>query len=355
MKAPKLGSAAWAVASFLVGVEVNAAPSLSGVPATLTDGTTVSITGTDLGTKGPAAPVLWDRVDNQYSGLSDGATIPTGGSNPWPSPYGNSSGSGTVKFENTDAARGVGKAQYKAVSQRSAYLDGLTWTKTGRAYVSWWFKTGMSVGGDTHSSKFLRMSDSNDEVNRTFSWTQLQNYVYDTSAGCNFSGYTDYCSNDWAGVTPTPNTWVFFEAWFNSTNSTYTLRMNGRTITSVSYSPGKTSFNELWKIGFDGGGTSPPTITWWMDDIYVDSSLARVMLGNASTYSASTAFEMQALTAWGSDSISFVANQGAIANGAAAYLYVVDSNGVVSNGGAGVKVTFGETFIPNPPTDVVAD
>ena len=268
-----------------------------------------------------------------------------------PSPYGNSSGRGTVKYESSDAARGVGKAQYKAVNTESAYLDGLTWAKTGRAYVSWWFKTSTNVGGDTHSSKFLRMSDSSDEINRTFSWTQLHNYVYDTSAGCS----SGYCSMEWESITPAPNAWTFFEAWFNSSNSTYTLRANGKTITSVSYAPGSTSFNELWKIGFDGGGVSPPAITWWMDDVYVDNSFSRVMLGNASTYAASTVFEMQAPTSWASSSISVIANQGAFADGASAYIYVVDSNGVVSNGGAGVKLTFGETTTPMPPTDVVAE
>jgi hypothetical protein len=222
--------------------------------------------------------------------------------------------------------------------------------------VSWWFKTNNNVGGEAHSSKFLRMSDASDEVNRTFSWTQVQNYVYDTSAGCNYNNYQNYCSNSWAAAVPPPGVWTFFEAWFDAVNSTYTLRMNGKTITSASYAPGKTSFNEVWKIGFDGGGTSPPAITWWMDDIYVDSSFARVLIGNASTYAASTAFEMQEPVAWSDDSISINVYQGAIKDGAAGYVYVVDANGVVSNGGGGVKVTFGEAVVaPNPPEQVTAE
>jgi len=186
------------------------------------------------------------------------------------------------------------------------------------------------------------MSDSADMVNRTFSWTQMHNYAV--------PGAQTY----WQGAVALANQWTFFEAWFDAQAGRWTLRTNGVPVTNnVPYS--NISFNMLWKIGWDGGGESPPAITFWMDDIYVDSSFARVMLGNAPTYAASTRFEMQIPTSWADGSISLRANQGAIASGTDVYLYVIDSGGAVSNGGSGVKLTFGTAGPqPSPPRDVTA-
>ena len=241
----------------------------------------------------------------------------------------------------SDAQRGVSTKQYKATASM-AYLDGLTWGATNYAYVSWWWKTNTNVGSGDHSSKFLRMSNASDEVNKTFSWTQQQNYV--------FSNPT-YCSNSWNGWNGNPNNWNFLEAWFNSGSRTYSLRVNGVALANnISWSSCSSfSINELWKIGFDGGGNSPPSITWWMDDIYVDNSFSRVMIGNASTYAASTHFEMQIPTAWSNTSISTKVNQGSFAGSQQAYLYVLDANGNVNTNGYPITVNGSGTSAPQAP------
>jgi hypothetical protein len=67
-------------------------------------------------------------------------------------------------------------------------------------------------------------------------------------------------------------------------------------------------------------------------DIYLDTSLARVVLGNAATLDACTLREVQIPTAWSESSISIVANLGAMSSGQTAYLFVVDSDGIASEG-----------------------
>ena len=304
-----------------------AAPNISSVNGTISHNQSVIISGTGFGTKAVPAPVLWDTVDNiaSYYGLSDGETIPVGGANPWPSPYGNSSGNDFVKYNTSDAQRGVSTAQYKATNIRGGYLDGLTWPATNYAYVSWWWKTDTNVSGTNHSSKFLRMSDASNEVNKTFSWTQMQAIVYSNP---------NYCANVWPSFNGNPNNWNFLEAWFDNTNQTFTIRVNGTILTSTSWtSCSSFTFNELWKIGFDGGGVSPPSITWWMDDIYVDNSFSRVILGNASTYAASTHLEIQIPTVWSNTSVSVKVNTGVFAANQQAYFYVVDADGNVNTNG----------------------
>jgi hypothetical protein len=68
-------------------------------------------------------------------------------------------------------------------------------------------------------------------------------------------------------------------------------------------------------------------------DVYLDYSRARIILGNAPTYSASTIHEVQVPTSWSDSSVSFVVNLGKLADDAIAYLYVVDANGEVNEMG----------------------
>jgi hypothetical protein len=328
-----------AITACLFAAQGWAQPTISSVAGSPSHGQTLTITGSAFGTKPTAAPVLWDTVDNisSYTGLSNGATIPMGGANPWPSPYGNSSGNNRVKYNTADLQRGVSTAQYKVTNANDGYLDGLTWAATNYAYVSWWWKTDTNVGPGDHSSKFLRMSNASDETGKTFSWNQQAAYLFNNP---------DYVGNVWVGFNGNPNSWSFFEAWFNSANQTWAVRVNGSYLANSTWTGAAFQFNELWRIGFDGGGNSPPSITWWMDDIYVDSSLARVMLGNASTYAGSRHFEMQIATAWSNSSVSVVVNQGSFGLGSAAYVYVVDASGAVNANGFPVTITSG---VPAPP------
>ena len=326
----------------VLSYSATAAPVITEASGTFDHKSLVTIKGSGFGSKPQAAPVLWDTVDNisTYGALSNGDAIPMGGKHPWPSPYGNSSGRNEVKFNTTDSQRGVSTAQYKATNTKSAYLDGLTWSPTNYAYISWWWKTDKNVSAGDHSSKFLRVSVSSDETGQTFSWTQMHAYIWYNG------GYPSPVS--WAGFNGNPGNWNFMEAWFDSAKRTWAARANGRTLHNSSWSGSSIQFNELWKVGFDGGGVAPPSVTWWMDDIYVDSSLARVMLGNASTFDMSTQFEMQIPISWSASSISVGFNQGSFATGGKAYLYIVDQNGTVNSSGFPVTIGAGAVSVPPP-------
>ncbi len=317
----------------LLTTVVNAAPQITELSTiNVKHGDTLTISGNDFGIKVTFQPVLWDTVDNisSYSSLSDGDVIPIGGENPWPSPYGNSSGRDLVKYNISDSQRNVGTAQYKATNEVGAYLDGLIWVATDYSYVSWWFKTEDDISVGDHASKFLRMSNSIDEQNRTFSWSHILNHIYSNP---------NYCTINWDTFYPSINTWYFMEAWFDSDAQTYTLRTNGQTLTSGDWSSCSSfSFNELWKIGFDGGGNNPPSITWWMDDIYVDKTFARVLIGNESSYASSTIFEMQIPLDWSSSVVTVDINQGAFDFEDVVYLYIVNADGNMNENGYPVTI-----------------
>lgn len=97
-------------------------------------------------------------------------------------------------------------------------------------------------------------------------------------------------------------------------------------------------FDYVWQIGWDGGGASPPSITAWMDDIYVDNTFARVVIGNASTFAASSQREIQLPETWSNSAVTFKVNAGAFQVNQQLYLYVVDSTGAVNTNGYPVKI-----------------
>jgi hypothetical protein len=68
-------------------------------------------------------------------------------------------------------------------------------------------------------------------------------------------------------------------------------------------------------------------------DVYYDHSLARVMIGNASTYLACTIVEPQILSAWSDTSITATLNQARLDVLPGKYLYVFDAAGVVNAAG----------------------
>jgi hypothetical protein len=81
----------------------------------------------------------------------------------------------------------------------------------------------------------------------------------------------------------------------------------------------------------DINGTDTHTRYYEFAEMVVDYTWARVLLGNASTYASSTAFEFQPAVTWSSTAIQIAINQGAFANLDDKYLYVLDTNNAVVN------------------------
>ena len=303
------------------------APSNISVSGTVSSGQSITISGTGFLTKTTAAPVLWDTVDNQsaYSALANGDSIPTGAGNPWEASV------GTVfnSTEGRSSSEGYKSNGAIAVSTLEGVSVG---TSPPHIYVSWWWRPSVSpmTNNESHSSKFIRLSRAANLTNQTHSWTQNQNIVFDNP---------NYVANNWDSYPGTANQWNFHEVWFDNVNKTYTLRVNGQTLrNNASWSAGTFNFDYLWKLGWDSGGTSPLSMTTWTDDIYIDSSFARVMLCNEASYAQSTHCEMQVPSAWSNTEISATVNPGTFAADSTAYLYVVDSTGAVNTLGYAVEI-----------------
>lgn len=330
------------IAGGLFASNIYAAPIINSVSGSLDHNRSVTISGSGFGSKPQAAPFLWDTVDNiaAYGGIANGQAIPVGSGYPWVA--------NRQMVMNLTEGRGGSKA-YKGINTIKGGLDGRALGESpSHLYVSWWWKPSanpnLPFGG--HSSKFLRLSNSANLVNKTFSWTQMQSYVYDNP---------NYLANIWADYPGTVNQWNFHEVWFDNNSRRFTVRVNGSAlINNASWSGGSGfNMNMLWGIGWDGGGASPPALTTWMDDIYYDGTLSRVMIGNASTYERSTRLEMQIPLSWSPTGINISVNIGGFENNQQAYLYVFDENGNVNANGYPIIIGGGGDS-PLPPAPAPA-
>lgn len=142
------------------------------------------------------------------------------------------------------------------------------------------------------------------------------------------------------------NEWNFMEVMLdtNPGNLRVTVRINGQLITDQrDYSnaaadaahPGEWS-PTIALLGGNGSRNSQPRQEMEVDDIYMDSSFARVALGNKPTYSESTHFEMQNIVTWADNRIEFKLNYGRLNNTDPGFLYVFNSEGIPNEDGYGL-------------------
>lgn len=93
----------------------------------------------------------------------------------------------------------------------------------------------------------------------------------------------------------------------------------------------------------------------YYDDIYLDTTRARVEICDAATRAAATRCEIQIPSAWSGSDITVQVNQGAFLSGAVAYLYVIDAQG--NSNANGLQITFasgGDNVAPASPANLRA-
>lgn len=86
-----------------------------------------------------------------------------------------------------------------------------------------------------------------------------------------------------------------------------------------------------WTVGEYFSSASPET---WVDfdDIYMNHTIARVELGNASVWEYCTVREIQVPIQWSENEINVKVNQGSFSEGEQVYVFIVNNDGDVSEG-----------------------
>lgn len=334
------------------GSMAQAAPVASNLSGTASLGQVVTINGSGFGTKASAGPTLWD----DFEGGTNGAVIQNTGAKigKWDS----GAGSDVVVYSTAKPRTGTKSSYHDFIKNYNVSLAKNM--PFSRLYMDFWIVADY-LDIPSRNWKPWRLYGNNDSLQLDYVWLcdgQLMNRVQD-SAG--------WSVGDWGGNRYSNGTWMHVQLVYQQSSpgtadgvirhyidSAKSGLDSGAIVTQMK----SDQFNQIrighyWDRGAVDNCKSNAGARIYVDDVYIDTSWARVELGNASTYAASKHREIQVPTAWNDGAVSFKFNPGTFTTGSTVYLYVTDAN---NNTSAGIPVKIGTAGVaPNPPASVTVE
>jgi PKD repeat protein len=344
--------------TLFVTTGVLASPVITSGSDLFQSGQTFVISGAGFGEKSNAAPMIFDNFDDGVDGTNlSGWAIST--NNSGPPQYSNT-------YKRTNSTRSA-KCSYgyqlstfgikPDVGMENVYID------------AWYLYDPADTASRNH--KLFRLYPKGD-----YGQPNLYFNIYCRGSLHGLVGadgvpsettHTAFIRDGWNWEDHIVRQWVHIQGYFEASSTTdddgeVNLWVDGDLIVQSTSFRTRSEINPLlWNsvwfgnyLGKDGAGSCPASpdssFTFW-EDVYVDSTRAHIEVGNASDYSSCTHREIQIPSIWTSNSITINANQGSFPNGTDVWIFVINSNGSVSNGH---PVSIGaETPADNtPPADV---
>ena len=314
-----------------------APPNITGVSGEIGHKQNVRISGNNFGSKQNGSPLKYDNFENG----SAGRQVLGEGSGGWEtttsmgSSYAPSYSTGKVRYNGTQSLyqnfTDGNYTNYIKLSQ-STIPSG-----TRKLYVSGWFN--LETGGaPSRNTKILNMGACG-------GWqTRLDVYPNNGSGHlyANDGRYQDWSPNV-SKALKNDGHWHRLEGWLDLGSGYRDVSMDLRKVAQISGSFVSNSCGLTYLLighyfATDSGSPRPWAKRYW-DEIYVDTTQARVEIGDNADWDSCSHREIQIPTSWSNSSIEVRVNQGTFAKGANNYLFVVNEAGEVSGG---YKVTFGQ-------------
>jgi hypothetical protein len=331
----------------------------------------VTIAGARFGSKSRPAPLVWDDAS--------GANVLDKWDGGWP----NNSKNSDYDIAYRTPIRGVSPphnrvGRYLAgahgESLANAGYNVMVWKKyqnTGSMYLSYWYQLdpAWTFGGDNNHKLAIHAIQEPPYAKPHFNYgypggwgprsldadvkwniyTTYPKYFLKPNKRLN-NGYTWY-----GGIGTNPvGRWVKHEIiakWSPGSDGMVTVYDNGKKV--LEYRGRTDAASGTSRVEAIGGFARPygrPNNWRYFADMYVDTTLARVMLGNASTLEGSTKREVQIPTQWSGSSITLSVNLGTFKEGETAYVYVVDADGNANEDGYPIRVGGGGGAPQTDPT-----
>jgi len=377
-----LGKLSLAMSVMVAVAEAVSAPVVQQVNGALNHGSTITVSGTGFGTKGTAAPLVWDNATtSEITDKWDGA---------WPSsipPYNTTYHSpmrGVNPPHDHDTRYIAGNQHSPAVATAvagGAYGGGNAVVFKNirlsafpsNIYASWYQRLDDAWAfGASNNIKTFAYSVCCSPYEMPNNWYTAYGPPHPTSnsdKGSQWVVTDDGKSllnpdlnghNAWWGsaVNPAAGKWSKVEVALRITNENdgyIQIRENGKQV--MNYAGPTDKYPGMARtIGIGGWSLMKGPNNWrYYADIYLDTTLARVVLANKAVLSQATVIENQIPSSWSDGSITATVNLGQFQAGETAYLFVIDSSGTASASGLPVSVGGGGTAVaatPNAPTGV---
>jgi len=339
-------------------------PVILGVSGTLSQGQSITISGSSFGAKARAGPMLWDNFDDAGTSNIEGRT---------PQIH-----QGNLSSYNQWEVRAVGTNPLTIVGDNSGAKAGSTGHARAEFNSNNYWNLSLNVpysqfttGNELYISFYYRFTKTSANFGRqTKAWVaynadSLQDKAYWTNSfggpcqSGNFWRTHATESADEHGLDPDLSAtgingeWVRFESYLKQSgagmaNGAWHQAAHRPTLTTPSrhvvilnnYKMRQSSENWVeWTFGgayYDKCGADTATID--IDDFYMDNTPAHVEVCNAATHSASARCELQLPTAWSDTSITATFKKGYLPSSVTAYVYVIDAAGRVNAAGFPILV-----------------
>ncbi|MFH1586797.1 MAG: hypothetical protein ABID38_03000 [Candidatus Diapherotrites archaeon] len=333
--------------------DIETYPSINPAP-NISHGEEITISGSNFGSKSPAAPLIWDNFESGILGedlsLTGWEVATTADFFPVYSDLevyaGNLSGRAFIDGVTTGGSRSAARK----------YLTTLT-SNIDEIYTSHYLHVN-HISGIPTNMKFLRVvneyystapdigSSSGDGENRGF-WTD--NCQVGTSRFASASvpkGEGKWQREEIFGALSTVGVGDGTKAaWIDNSLKYYDDGFPSRM-------PGCEGryYESLWLPFYAGSTVDSVVVEYYYDDVYIDTTQARVEICSGSNWHTRTDCAIQIPSAWSNNSITFTANTGRLNTSGPAYLYVVDETGIVNENG--FEINFGEEPPCVPETEI---
>jgi hypothetical protein len=363
----RLPRAAALIAAAGFAISAHAAPVVSSVSGELDHKGTVTISGSGFGSKSRAAPVIWD--DMSTGNVLDKWDLATPNTNAAYNLVYRSPQRG-ISLPHQHATRYLAGAHGGSGPNGGAQV--MAWKRRAMtsypqySYVAWYQRSDDNwvFGGDDNYKvfDFTRGFGGYDlpynwyiEYNeRPTSRTSTPAWHILDDVGASGGSLNGPASEWWfaKAVNPMAGQWTKIELEIKYTNQNdgfIYLYENG--VRKIDYQGPTDRYSGTDRSEGIGGYARQynQSNNWrYFSDIYLDYSLARVVLSNNANLGSSTIIEPQVPSQWSGNSISFTVNLGKFKTGDRAYVHVVDSAGVRTSSGLAVTVGGGGELRPSP-------
>lgn len=315
-------------------------PSVSEIFGSLDDTETVTITGGGFGSKVPAAPFRWDDFESGEPGtpVTGWQTFSPPTSPPSYDSKGRVPGDQSV-YQNFRDHYACALMIYPLPSFEKMYVTG------------WWFN---EVGGaPSRNVKLINWTggqgygNTENPQNRTDFYPNTgSGHLYATDSDGHVAQGWELSGDLYSGE------WMRVERFVDITAGKSWIKRNLQMwadIEDANLYANDDAYTMLLITHYFAKDTGTPTP--WMDsywgELYIDTTPARVELGNADTWDGCTVREIQIPSAWSPTTISFAVHQGTFTSGQTAYLYVVNED--EQHNTVGFPVTIGMQSDPGDP------
>jgi len=330
-----------------------AAPSISGYTGTMSNGQSITISGSSFGANGPTIVMFDDfELGSDGTNLSDRVINARVGTWRDVSDY---IGSYCPTYSNMQSHSGS-LALRQNWGSGSGQQEGARWaspTSTSvftKIYFSFWtyLPAGQNVpgaGGPYGPNWKVWWLSTNDIFQNDYGSEIVTDPPQETTIAP-IDGSHNRAGWGYGSFSFTKGRWLRWEGYLTASTSTGSaylwLTDSGQARHLLGSASGRTIDDGTtgWQyIHFPGYGRYDANSNTYYDDIYVatgEGAQARVEIGNNATYTSCTNLAVCTPTSWGDTSITATVRTGSFTNGTA-YLYVTDSDG--STNSTGYEVT----------------